>query len=53
MTTSSGATVGPQRVFVLTLEGDDDIHGLRAVLKQLLRRHGMRCLSITAASTRA
>jgi hypothetical protein len=50
MTTSSSS---PRQVFMLTLEGDDDIHGLRAILKTLLRRHGLRCTSITAASTRA
>lgn len=34
-------------VFIIKLQSirDEGIHGLRAVLKTLLRRHGFRCLS--------
>jgi hypothetical protein len=31
------------RRFVIELQGTDDIHALRAILKTLLRRFGWRC----------
>jgi hypothetical protein len=35
-------------IFVLKLEatGDDGIHALRRLLKALLRRYGLRCVSV-------
>ena len=36
-------------IFVLRLRSEKDInpiHGLRHALKELLRRHGMRCVSV-------
>jgi hypothetical protein len=47
--------MNPERpVFILHLRpepGVDPIHALRAVLKELLRRHGMKCLSAAEASS--
>jgi hypothetical protein len=39
----------PPRIFVLELRalpGTDAIRELKLILKQLLRRHGFRCLSV-------
>jgi len=44
---SCGCVAPAKRHFVLRLEGpagQSGIHGLRAILKELLRRHGFRCL---------
>jgi hypothetical protein len=32
--------------FTLTFEGNGGIHALRAILKQLLRRFGFRCVDL-------
>ena len=40
---------GDQPIFVLRLrpeKGINPIHGLRHAMKELLRRHGMRCVSV-------
>jgi hypothetical protein len=40
------------RVFVVTLRperGVDGVRALRAALKHLLRRHGLRCVAVRAA----
>jgi hypothetical protein len=44
---------GRQR-FVLQVEGDADrhsIHSLRAILKALTRRYGLRCVSVVVTDT--
>ncbi|MCK4873575.1 MAG: hypothetical protein KAS72_12705 [Phycisphaerales bacterium] len=43
---------GPRRIMVeLLLPDGDDVRGLRAVLKRLLRSHRIRCVSIGPTST--
>jgi len=40
-------------VYLLRLQGKpgDSVHGLRAVLKTLLRRHGLRCVDAREEQT--
>jgi hypothetical protein len=33
-------------IYLLRIEGNADMHALRAVLKALLRRHGFRCVEL-------
>jgi hypothetical protein len=43
---------GPVFVIRLRGNGDDDVRKLRWILKILLRRYGLRCLSITQEAAR-